>query len=277
MDISADEEKLRLFLYFTTLTLVLCAELCVPRRKRTAPKLQRWGVNLALVASYTLFIRLCVPLLAVGVAALAETKGWGLWHLFYFPAWFEVIVSVLFLDFLIYLQHVLFHKVPLLWRLHMVHHSDVDLDVTSGVRFHPLEIILSLAIKCFFIVLMGAPVLAVFIFEAVLSTSALFNHGNFYIPEKADRILRTFLVTPDMHRIHHSVIRKETDSNYGFNISWWDKLCGTYKEFPSEGQLRMKIGVPEYRNPAALGFLKVLELPFTYKPGQTSSEMNEDV
>ncbi len=260
------EEQIRLLIYFVTLFLVLFAEFRIPRRERSAPILQRWRVNLSLVFTYTLLLRFCFPLLAVGFAAVVEKNGWGLFNLIDIPSWLILLLSVLLLDFLIYLQHALFHKVPLFWRLHMVHHSDVDLDVTSGVRFHPIEIFLSLLIKCLFIFLLGAPVLAVFLFESILSTCALFNHGNFKIPEGVEKYVRLVLVTPDVHRIHHSVVRSETDSNFGFSVTWWDRLCGTYCPKPEKGQKNMEIGIPEYRTPSYLSFMKTLILPFIYKP-----------
>jgi sterol desaturase/sphingolipid hydroxylase (fatty acid hydroxylase superfamily) len=199
------------------------------------------------------------------MAVLASEGGWGLLNHHILPGWQAIIVSVITLDFIIYLQHVLFHTVPLFWRLHMVHHTDLDIDLTTGIRFHPVEITLSLIIKLAAVVILGAPPLAVLIFEVVLNSTSLFSHGNVYIPGDVDRVLRFFLVTPDMHRVHHSVIMHETNTNFGFNLPWWDRLLGTYQEQPSEGHKGMTIGLGYFRDSKLLALPWLLVLPLTRK------------
>jgi len=210
-------------------------------------------------------IRLLLPLLPVGMAVATGDRGWGLLNILQLPFWSEVILAVIALDFVIYLQHVLFHQVPILWRLHRMHHTDLDIDVTTGNRFHPLEILVSLGIKLSAVALLGAPVLAVIVFEVVLNATAQFNHGNIRIPTVVDRYLRLLVVTPDMHRVHHSVIPRETNSNFGFNLPWWDRLCGSYRPQPEKGHEGMTIGLREFRDPAMLTLLRLLVQPFNRK------------
>ncbi len=218
-------------------------ELAAPRRRLTAPQPLRWASNLALVALDSLLLRALFPAAAVGVAAFAARRGWGLFHLLAVPSWFAVPASVVLLDAVIYLQHVAFHGVPLLWRLHRVHHADLDIDVTTGSRFHPIEIVLSMLVKAAAILVLGSPATAVVIFEVLLNASAMFNHGNIRLPLALDRVLRWLLVTPDMHRVHHSVDVAETNSNFGFNLPWWDRLFGTYRDQPRAGHVGMTIGI----------------------------------
>jgi sterol desaturase/sphingolipid hydroxylase (fatty acid hydroxylase superfamily) len=213
-------------------------------------------------------LRILFPIAAVGVALLGEEHGWGLLNAFTFPVWISVAVSVVTLDFAIYLQHVLFHAVPLLWRLHRMHHADLDIDVTTGVRFHPIEIALSMCIKLMVVVALGAPALAVLIFEVLLNATSLFNHGNIRIPLPFDRVLRWLVVTPDMHRVHHSWHPDETNSNFGFNLPWWDRLLGTYKDQPRDGHQGMTIGINQFREPSWERLDRMLIQPFV---GATNS------
>ncbi|HEX8873656.1 MAG TPA: sterol desaturase family protein [Nitrosospira sp.] len=210
----------------------------------------------------TLVIRIVFPTAAVGVALLGESRGWGLLNAFNIPAWIAVPASVVALDFAIYLQHVLFHAVPLLWRLHRMHHADLDFDVTTGVRFHPVEIVLSMCIKLMVVIALGAPALAVLIFEVSLNATSLFNHANVRIPLPLDRVLRWLMVTPDMHRVHHSWYPNETNSNFGFNLPWWDRLLGTYKDQPLDGHEQMTIGINQFREPAWERLDRMLIQPF---------------
>lgn len=210
-------------------------EILSPRRKLTVTKSPRWMSNLGLVALNTIAMRLLVPITAVAAAMFAESRGWGLFYLVDWPFWLELVLAILVFDLAIYLQHVMFHAVPVLWRLHMVHHADLDFDVSTGLRFHTLEIALSALIKLAVVVVLGPPALGVILFEVLLNATSMFNHSNIAIPLWLDRILRWFVVTPDMHRVHHSVIRHETNSNFGFNLPWWDFLLGTYRDQPSAG------------------------------------------
>ncbi|HSP00684.1 MAG TPA: sterol desaturase family protein, partial [Thioalkalivibrio sp.] len=227
---------------------------------------QRWTSNLSIVVINTVVLRLLFPAAAVGMAVFAQSAGWGVFNTFQIPFWVAVIVSVLILDFMIWLQHVMVHAVPALWRLHRVHHADLDFDVTTGLRFHPLEIILSMVIKFGVIALLGAPVLAVILFEILLNATSMFNHSNLRLPLGLDRVLRWFVVTPDMHRVHHSVEDDETNSNFGFNLPWWDRLFGTYKAQPRDGHEAMTIGISTFRDPRQCDGLKgMLLMPFVGK------------
>jgi sterol desaturase/sphingolipid hydroxylase (fatty acid hydroxylase superfamily) len=240
-------------------------ELISPRRILTTSKTLRWFNNLSMHALNSIMVRGLFPVIPITMAVLAVEGGWGLLNHYILPGWQAVIVSIIALDFIIYLQHVAFHTVPLCWRLHMVHHTDMDIDLTTGIRFHPVEIILSLIIKLAAVVVLGAPPLAVLIFEVVLNGTSLFSHGNVYMPGGVDRVLRLFLVTPDMHRVHHSVIMRETNTNFGFNLSWWDRLMGTYQDQPSQGHEGMTIGLGYFRDPKKLSLPWLLVLPVTRK------------
>jgi sterol desaturase/sphingolipid hydroxylase (fatty acid hydroxylase superfamily) len=237
------ELAVRLGAFFAIFALMALWEAAAPRRARLFSRRARWPNNLALVVLNGVVVRLAFPVAAVGFAALAAERGWGLLNAFEVPAWVAIPAAVIVLDLAIYLQHVMFHAVPVLWRLHRVHHADPDFDVTTGARFHPIEIVLSMLIKLAVISVLGAPAVAVLAFEIVLNAAAMFNHANVRLPSGADRILRWFLVTPDMHRIHHSVEVDETNSNFGFNLPWWDRLFGTYREAARLPQERMTIGV----------------------------------
>lgn len=261
------ESTVRLLSFLSVLTLVSLAECQFPKRPLTTPKRQRWFVNVAIVVLDTLIVRLAIPLLPFGMAELAGAKGWGILNLLSLPYWSSVFLSFVAFDIIIYLQHRVFHRIPILWRLHRVHHTDLDLDVSSGVRFHPIEIIVSVLIKLVAVALIGAPVLAVVLFEIVLNATSLFNHGNIAIPAVIDRWLRLLLVTPDMHRVHHSVIPSETDSNFCFNFPWWDRLMGTYLSQPSAGHSDMQIGLREFRFAGQLNLRYLLVLPFKGRRG----------
>jgi len=233
--------------FVSLLILFAVWERLTPRRAMTARRAIRWVSNLGLVVLGSLAVPLLLPIASLAMAALAAERGWGLFNNYDWPYPVVFLLSVVLLDFFIYLQHVLFHAVPTLWCLHRVHHSDVDLDASSGVRFHFLEIVLSMVIKLAAIVTLGPPVLAVLAFEVILNGTSLFNHANIKLPPKVDALVRLVIVTPDMHRVHHSVIRKETDSNFGFNLSVWDRLFGTYRAQPAKGHEGMTIGIEDFR------------------------------
>jgi sterol desaturase/sphingolipid hydroxylase (fatty acid hydroxylase superfamily) len=261
--ILANEPAIRLGFFIGVFTVVALWELAAPRRVLTVSKALRWSSNLGLVVLNTVVLRLLFPLAAVGVAAFASQNGWGLLNHFQVPFVLAVPLSVIAMDFVIWLQHVMVHAVPLLWRLHRVHHADLDYDLTTGARFHPLEIILSMLIKFATISVLGPPVVAVVIFEVMLNATAMFNHGNIRLPAAVDRALRWVLVTPDMHRVHHSIEDDETNSNFGFSLTWWDRLFGTYREQARAGQIGMTIGIRDFTNPQEVDRLDgMLLLPF---------------
>jgi sterol desaturase/sphingolipid hydroxylase (fatty acid hydroxylase superfamily) len=262
------EPVVRLACFTGVLLLMAAWELLAPRRQLRISRPVRWFSNLGLVVLDNVAVRLLIPAGAVGAALLAEQRGWGLFHNLPLPGWLAVVLSVVALDFVIYLQHVLFHAVPLLWRLHMVHHADLDFDVTTGVRFHTLEILLSLGIKLAAVVLLGVPAVAVLVFEVLLNATSMFSHGNVRLPSRLDCVLRLVLVTPDMHRVHHSTDPRETNSNFGFNLPWWDYLFGTYRARPAAGQEGMVIGLEQFRDERVTDRLHwMLLLPFFGRPG----------
>ncbi len=261
------EQAIRLSAFLTIFTLMALWEVAVPRRPRRFPRRLRWSANIGIVLLNTLLLRLLFPTAAVGMAAYAAAGGWGLLHQLTWPFWLEVLLSMVALDLVIYLQHVMVHAVPVLWRLHRVHHADPDYDLTTGARFHPIEILLSMVIKFAAIAALGPPVVAVVLFEVTLNGMALFNHANIKLPAGLDRRLRWLLVTPDMHRVHHSVEADETNSNFGFNLSLWDRLLGTYREQPRLGQLGMRIGVASLDDPHLTTRLTgLLRIPFISTP-----------
>jgi sterol desaturase/sphingolipid hydroxylase (fatty acid hydroxylase superfamily) len=236
-------------------------EALAPRRAVRYPRTTRWPANFGIVAIDTALVRVLLPTAAVGAAVYAEARGWGLLRAIGAPFWFAVPVSVAALDLAIYLQHVAFHAVPSLWRLHRMHHADLHIDVTTGVRFHPMEILLSLLIKIAVVVALGAPALAVFTFEVLLNATSMFNHTNGRLPVGLDRLVRLVVVTPDMHRVHHSVARAETDSNFGFNFPWWDWLFGTYRAEPAAGHTDMTVGLQSFRDLRELRLDRMLLQP----------------
>lgn len=260
------EKSIRLGFFVGVFVLMALWELLAPRRVLTVSKAIRWLNNLGLVALNTVLLRILFPAAAIGVAVLAAEQGWGLFHYYDLPLWLTMSVSVVVMDLVIYLQHVLVHAVPALWRLHRVHHADLDYDVTTGARFHPIEIILSMLIKFAIIMVLGPPVVAVVIFEVVLSAMSMFNHANVKLPAALDRVLRWIVVTPDMHRVHHSVEDDEANSNFGFNLSWWDRLFGTYRNQPRGGHIDMTIGIHTFRDMKQVTWLPgILGLPFIGK------------
>jgi sterol desaturase/sphingolipid hydroxylase (fatty acid hydroxylase superfamily) len=261
--VSQHQIALRLAAFALTFLAVALWELAAPQRELTLPRAVRWRANLGLVLLNTVLLRVVFPTAAVGVAAVANAQGWGVLNVWQPPAWLAVLLAVVALDLVVWLQHVMVHAVPALWRLHRVHHADLDYDLTTGARFHPLEIGLSMGIKFAAIVLLGAPVLAVVVFEVLLSSCAMFNHGNIRLTARADRALRWFMVTPDMHRVHHSVEDDESNCNFGFNLTWWDRLLGTYREQPRAGQQGMTMGIRDHRDPQEVAHLGgMLRLPF---------------
>lgn len=262
MDFPSQMEPWIRFGAFSAVLLLLgLLEFLIPRRRRSLGRLRRWPGNLGLVALDTLLVRLSFPVAAVGAALLAEERNWGLFNLVGLPSWLEILLAVILLDLLIYGQHVLFHRLPWLWRVHRVHHADHEFDVTTGLRFHPVEILLSMAIKMAAVTLLGAAALAVLIFEVLLNATSMWSHSNIRLPERIDRLLRPVLVTPDMHRTHHSVIPRETHSNFGFNLACWDRLFGTYREAPEAGHEGMTIGIPGFRSGAELRLTGMLLMP----------------
>lgn len=263
MDAVAHEPALRLTIFIAVSGLIAISEAVAPRRPRMISRRIRWPSNLAIPLLNTLLVRMLLPATTVGMAMLAEERGWGLFHgLAPLPAWVVIVAAVVLLDLAIYLQHVLFHAVPLLWRLHRMHHADLDVDVTTGARFHPIEIVLSMILKFGAIVALGASPLAVLVFEVLLSAGSLFNHANLALSSRTDEVLRRFVVTPDMHRVHHSVERMETNSNFGFTLPWWDRLCGTYRAQPAAGHEAMVLGIAQFRTPNDLRLDRLLLQPF---------------
>lgn len=260
--ILAHEGVVRLSFFFAILIVMAVWESLSPRRPLKTSKTIRWYSNLGLVLIDTLALRILLPMQAVGVALLAQNRGWGLLNNISLPGWLEIAIAVLALDFVIYLQHAMFHFIPLFWRLHRVHHTDLDFDVTTGIRFHPIEILLSMGIKMAVVITLGPSPLAVILFEILLNATSMFNHGNVRLPVSIDRILRLFVVTPEMHRVHHSVLIKEFNSNFGFNLPWWDRILGTYRAQPEAGHEGMTIGLAQFRGPNGLALSHLLILPF---------------
>lgn len=262
VDVVRDEPGIRLVVFITVFLLLAAGEALIPRRARALVRRWRWPTNMTLVVLNTLVIRLVLPMTAVGMAVIAEQRGWGLLHsVGPIPVVLAVIVAILLLDFAIYLQHVLFHAVPTLWRVHRMHHADIDMDVTTGSRFHPVEILFSMLIKFATISALGASPMAVLLFEMLLNVSSMFNHANLRLFPGLDRVLRLFVVTPDMHRVHHSAWGVETNTNFGFTFPCWDHLCGTYRAQPAEGHEAMTVGLTCFRDPKYLRLDKTLLQP----------------
>lgn len=260
-----NEEFIRLTAFLGVFAITAAWEFYSPRRKLTTSKVRRWRVNLAITVLGTIIVRTVYPVLAVSLAADNSTHG--MLNRIALPLGLEVLLGVLLFDLIIYGQHVLFHSVPLLWRLHMMHHADLDIDVTTGLRFHPIEVALSMFIKISAVFIIGPPVLAVILFEIVLNGTSMFNHGNIRMPAGIDRLLRLIIVTPDMHRVHHSVIIRETNSNFGFSFPWWDRLFGTYRDQPAAGHDKMTIGLSLFRDEKKLTLFRLLAMPFIGRPG----------
>jgi sterol desaturase/sphingolipid hydroxylase (fatty acid hydroxylase superfamily) len=258
----AYEPYIRLCAFAGVFIVMAVWEFIGPRRKQAIGRGWRWPNNLGIVIVDTLLVRILLPTTAVGLALFAEARGFGLFNAIALPAWAGVTGSVVILDLAIYLQHVLFHAVPALWRLHRMHHADLEFDVSTGLRFHPIEILLSLLIKFAVVAVLGAPALAVLIFEVLLNATSMFNHANVRIPPGIDNVLRWLVVTPDMHRVHHSILARETNSNFGFNLPWWDRLFGTYRAQPTAGHEAMTIGIDQFRDSRELGLDRMLLQPF---------------
>ena len=271
-----NELYLRLMAFFGIFAIMALWEVLAPVRKLSFTRARRWSGNLGIVVLNSLVLRFLFPAAAVGIAVLAKAHGWGLFNMFEIPYALAVIAAIVIMDLVIYLQHVLVHAVPGLWRLHRMHHADLDYDFTTGARFHPIEIILSMLIKLATVSALGAPPLAIVIFEVLLNGAAMFNHGNVRLPQAVDRVLRWFIVTPDMHRVHHSITRKETNSNFGFNLPWWDRLFGTYKDQPDAGHEGMTIGIEQFRTAADLRLDQMLIQPFIGKIGKYAINHKED-
>ena len=258
----ANELLIRLAAFAGIFAVMAAWEILAPRRDQKLGRRTRWSGNIGIVNVDAVLVRLVFPITAVGLALVAEARGWGLFYVLDLPTWVSVPLAVMALDLAIYLQHVLFHAVPTLWRLHRMHHADLELDVTTGTRFHPIEIILSMGIKLGAVAAMGVPAVAVLAFEVLLNATSIFNHSNVRIPAWVDRGLRWIVVTPDMHRVHHSILAPETNSNFGFNLPWWDRLFGTYRDQPSAGHLGMTIGIEQFREPAEQRLGCMLTQPF---------------
>jgi sterol desaturase/sphingolipid hydroxylase (fatty acid hydroxylase superfamily) len=256
-----------LTVFLGVFALMAVWEIIAPRRPLAASRVSRWTANLSIVVLNTITARLLFSTTAVGAAALAARNQWGVLNQIDWPNWLMIVAAIVALDFVLYLQHVVFHAVPALWRLHMMHHADLDVDVTTGARFHPVEIVLSMLIKLAAITVTGAPPVAVLTFEVVLNATSMFNHSNVRMPETLDRLLRWLVVTPDMHRIHHSVARDETNSNFGFSVPWWDRLLGTYRPEPAKSQIEMPLGLEQFRDPRKLTLVRLLVLPFVSRTG----------
>jgi sterol desaturase/sphingolipid hydroxylase (fatty acid hydroxylase superfamily) len=258
-----NEAAVRLSAFAGVLAAMVAWEIFAPRRAQLLSRRRRWPANLGIVVLNTILVRLLLPTAAVGVALSAASHGWGLLNHYAVPSWAALVVGIVLLDLAIYLQHVMFHAVPVLWRLHRMHHADLDIDVTTGARFHPIEIALSMLIKVAVIAALGVPPVAVVLFEIVLNATSMFNHGNVRIAARLERVLRWLVVTPDMHRVHHSIDRRETNSNFGFNLPLWDRLFGTYRAEPRAGHQAMTIGIPDFRDPAECATLSgMLGIPF---------------
>jgi sterol desaturase/sphingolipid hydroxylase (fatty acid hydroxylase superfamily) len=256
------ETIIRLAFFLGVLGIVAAWEALAPRRRRALGRPARWPSNLAVTALNAALVRVVFPLTAVGLGGLGEERGWGLLNRLDLPHGLAVVLAVLGLDLAIFLQHVLFHAVPVLWRLHRMHHADLDVDVTTGARFHPIEMLASMAIKLATIAALGAPAVAVLAFEVLLNATSMFNHGNIRLSGGVDRLLRWIVVTPDMHRVHHSVVPRETNSNFGFNMPWWDRLFGTYRAEPAAGHEAMTIGIGQFRSAREQWLDRMLTQPF---------------
>ncbi len=261
------EPSIRLGVFGGVFVIMAIWELVAPRRQQAIDHRVRWPSNLGIAVLDALLVRVIFPTTAVGLALVADARGWGLFHLIALPTWIAIVISIILLDLAIYLQHVLFHAVPALWRLHRMHHADLAFDVTTGFRFHPIEILLSMLIKLATIAALGPPAIAVLVFEVLLNATSMFNHANVLIPPTFDHVLRWVVVTPDMHRVHHSIRSSETNSNFGFNLPWWDRLFGTYRPQPSAGQSGMTIGIEQFRDARELRLDRMLIQPFHNEVG----------
>ena len=259
------EIYLRLSFFMGVFSVMAAREVIAPRRSLHTPRHIRWFSNLTITFFNGIAVRLLLPLTVTGIAVVSSERNWGIFNAIGVPPLVAGTITIIVLDLTIYTQHVIFHKFPFFWRLHRMHHTDLDIDVTTGARFHPLEIILSMGIKSAVVMALGAPQSAVFTFEVLLNATSMFNHSNVFMNERVDSIVRAVLVTPDMHRVHHSVLIKETDSNFGFNLSWWDRLFGTYHAQPERGHKDMSIGLANYRDQKWLTLPWMIIVPFSSK------------
>jgi sterol desaturase/sphingolipid hydroxylase (fatty acid hydroxylase superfamily) len=259
---STAEILIRVCAYAAVFAALAAWEFWAPRRDMLVGRGRRWPANLGILAVDIVMVRLLVPTAAVGAALIATEQGWGLFNVLGLPLWTAGLLGFVLLDLVIYAQHVVFHHVPVLWRLHRVHHADLDLDLTTGVRFHPIEILISMGIKIAVVMAFGIPAVSVLIFEVVLNATSMFNHSNVALPRRLEPIVRWLVVTPQMHQVHHSVVRAETDSNFGFNLPWWDRLFGTYRSAPAAGEQGMTVGLPVFRDPAETRLDRLLTQPF---------------
>ena len=271
----AYEPLVRLGIFAAVFVAMAVWELLTPRRPQAIGRNWRWPNNLGVLAVDALLVRVLLPITAIGLALVAEAHGFGLFNIIALPTWASIVLSVILLDLAIYLQHVLFHAVPALWRLHRMHHADLEFDVTTGLRFHPIEILLSTGIKLAVVATFGTPAAAVLMFEVLLNATSMFNHSNIRVASEIDRVLRWFVVTPDMHRVHHSILRRETNSNFGFNLPWWDRLLGTYRAQPAAGHDAMTIGIEQFRDARELGLDRMLLQPFRGEAGRYPLGMRE--
>ena len=262
-----NEPLIRLGVFLLIFAAMALWEAWAPRRAPAFGRRARWPHNLGLLLVDAALLRIVAPGAAIAVALSGEAHGWGFVNAVGLPAWAAILLAVALLDLAIYFQHVMFHAVPTLWRLHRVHHTDLEFDVTTGTRFHPIEILISTGIKCAAVAAIGAPAVAVLVFELLLNGTAMFNHANARLPRSLDRVLRWFVVTPDMHRVHHSIVYNETNSNFGFNLPWWDRLFGTYRAQPAAGHEAMTIGVDAFRSREELRLDKLLMQPLRESPG----------
>jgi sterol desaturase/sphingolipid hydroxylase (fatty acid hydroxylase superfamily) len=258
----AIEASIRLLSAIVVFVAMAVWEVLAPRRALSAGRLARWPGNIGVVVVDALLVRVLVPGAVVGASLYAAGQGIGLFHVLDLRLSVAALLGFLILDLAIYLQHVMFHYVPWLWRLHRMHHADLDIDVTTGLRFHPIEILISLVIKIAVVMAFGIPPIAIIVFEVVLNATSQFNHSNVAMPAWLDRVVRLLVVTPDMHRVHHSVLRKETDSNFGFNLPWWDWIFRTYRREPVAGHIEMTVGLPAFRDPRELRLDRMLTQPF---------------
>ena len=265
--VMANEPTVRLTAFFGIFVGMALLEAQFPKRERSVSRLVRWPSNIGIVFLNTIILRIIFPTAAVGVALYVEEKQWGILQIVELPAWLTIVLAIVALDLIIYLQHVMVHAVPALWRLHRMHHSDVDIDVTTGARFHPVEIVLSMVIKFASVVALGAPAIAVILFEVILNGTSMFNHSNVKLPRGLDRVLRLFLVTPDMHRVHHSVNPDEANCNFGFNLPWWDRLMETYRDQPRDGHEGMTTGLDRFRDPRDQWLDRLVLQPVLGEPG----------
>jgi sterol desaturase/sphingolipid hydroxylase (fatty acid hydroxylase superfamily) len=256
------EAAIRFIIFILIFVIVAAAEWRFPKKDRTRTRSERWKINIGILVFDVVAQRLTVGAAAFATAVYAQQNGWGLFNVLDWPFWIKGALAFLILDFAIYLQHVMSHALPAFWRLHQVHHADLDVDLTTGVRFHPLEIIISMIYKAVIVAALGIDPWIVILFEAVLNASAVYTHGNVRVPERIDTVLRWIFCTPDMHRVHHSVVPEETNSNFGFFLSIWDRFCGTMRHAPALGHDGVVIGLKEHRDPSRLGFWAMLKMPF---------------